>query len=126
MAQPQESLQTFTLVRHISRMRSTAMISPCCSVGRFTACKMMTIITSPACGIPAAPTLASKAVKENREYLAELAVDAILNVAEKTDGGYRVDLDDIVVEKKPGESIMGTKVVEGIAIDKEMIHSGAR
>ncbi|MFQ6075707.1 MAG: thermosome subunit beta [Candidatus Bathyarchaeia archaeon] len=69
-------------------------------------------------------SMASKAVRENRDYFAELAVDAILKVAEKTDEGYKVDLDDIEVEKKAGESLMGTKVIEGMAIDKEVVHSG--
>jgi len=35
-----------------------------------------------------------------------------------------VDLDDIMVEKKPGESVTETKLVEGLVLDKEVVHSG--
>ena len=68
--------------------------------------------------------MASKLVAEHREYLAELAVQAVLQVAEKTEKGYKVDIDDIKVEKKPGESITGTKLINGIVLDKEIVHSG--
>jgi len=54
-------------------------------------------------------SMASKLVAENREELAEIAVDAVLHVAQKVGDEYRVDLDDIMVEKKPGESITDTK-----------------
>jgi len=69
-------------------------------------------------------TMASKLVAQNREQLAELTVDAILYVAEKVGEEYRVDLDDIMVEKKPGESITNTKLIKGIVLDKEVVHPG--
>jgi len=69
-------------------------------------------------------SMASKLVSENREYLAKLAVEAILQVAEKTEEGYRVDVDDVKVEKKPGESVTDTKLIKGIVIDKEVVHPG--
>jgi thermosome len=68
-------------------------------------------------------SLASKLVSENRELLAELSVNAILYVAQKVAGEYRVDLDDIMVEKKPGESVASTKLIEGIVLGKEAAHS---
>jgi len=69
-------------------------------------------------------SMASKLVAEHREYLAELAVKAILQVAEKEDGKYKVDVDDVKVEKKPGESIRDTMLINGIVLDKEVVHSG--
>jgi thermosome len=69
-------------------------------------------------------SMASKLVAEHREYLAELAVKAILEVAEKENGKYKVDVDDIKVEKKPGESVSDTKLIQGIVLDKEVVHSG--
>jgi thermosome len=69
-------------------------------------------------------SMASKAVSESKSYLADLAVEAILKVARKTDEGYKVDLDDIKVEKKAGESMAETKLIEGIVLDKEVVHSG--
>ncbi len=69
-------------------------------------------------------SMASKLVAENREQLAEIAVDAVLYVARKVGDEYRVDLDDIMVEKKPGESITDTKLIKGIVLDKEVVHPG--
>ncbi len=68
--------------------------------------------------------MASKLVAENREYLSGIASSAILHVAEKVEGEYKVDLDDIMVEKKPGESLTDTKLIEGIVLDKEVVHPG--
>jgi thermosome len=69
-------------------------------------------------------SMASKLVAQNREQLAELTVDAILYVVKKVGKEYRVDLDDIMVEKKPGESITDTKLIKGIVLDKEIVHPG--
>jgi len=69
-------------------------------------------------------SMASKLVAEHREYLADLAVKAVLQVAEKEVGKYKADIDDIKVEKKPGESVRDTKLINGIVLDKEVAHSG--
>ncbi|MEM3458112.1 MAG: thermosome subunit beta [Candidatus Bathyarchaeia archaeon] len=69
-------------------------------------------------------SMASKLVAEHREYLADLAVKAILAVAEKENGKYKADVDDVKVEKKPGESLKDTKLIQGIVLDKEVVHSG--
>lgn len=69
-------------------------------------------------------SMASKLVAEHREYLAELVATAILSVVEQTKDGFKVDLDDIKVEKKPGESVTDTKLINGIVLDKEVVHSG--
>ncbi|MEM3579792.1 MAG: thermosome subunit beta [Candidatus Bathyarchaeia archaeon] len=69
-------------------------------------------------------SMASKLVAEHREYLADLAVKAILQVAEKEDDKYKVDVDDVKVEKKPGESVRDTMLINGIVLDKEVVHSG--
>ncbi|MBS7610201.1 TCP-1/cpn60 chaperonin family protein [Candidatus Bathyarchaeota archaeon] len=68
--------------------------------------------------------MGTKSVAENKEFLASIAVDAILQVAQRVDGEYRVDLDDVKVEKKAGESLMDTKLIQGIALDKEVVHPG--
>ncbi|MEM2182989.1 MAG: thermosome subunit beta [Candidatus Bathyarchaeia archaeon] len=69
-------------------------------------------------------SMASKLVSENREHLAEIAVDAILHVAQKVGDQYKADLDDILVQKKPGESITDTRLIYGLVIDKEVVHPG--
>ncbi|RLE82466.1 MAG: thermosome subunit [Thermoprotei archaeon] len=71
----------------------------------------------------AATALASKVVAEYRDFLANLAVDAILHVVQKLpDGSLKVDLDDVKVEKKKGESIEDTTLIKGIVLDKEVVH----
>ena len=69
-------------------------------------------------------SMASKLVAEHKEYLADLAVKAVLAVAEKEGEKYKVDVDDVKVEKKPGESVRDTKLIHGIVLDKEVVHSG--
>ena len=67
-------------------------------------------------------SLASKIVSENKEQLAEITVEAVLLVAHTVGDEYRVDLDDIMVKKKPGESVVGTKLIRGIVLDKGFVH----
>jgi len=69
-------------------------------------------------------SMASKLVAEHREYLAEIAVKAILAVTEKVGDKYRADVDDVKVEKKTGESVQETKLIQGIILDKDVSHSG--
>jgi thermosome len=70
-------------------------------------------------------SLATKLVSRDSSHLANLIVDALLLVAEKDkDGKYRVDIDNVKVEKKPGGSILDTQLVRGIVVDKEVVHAG--
>ncbi len=72
----------------------------------------------------AVTAMGSKIVSEYKEYLAEIAVKAMLAVAEKTADGYKVDVDDVKMEKKTGESLGETSLINGIVLDKEIVHSG--
>ena len=65
--------------------------------------------------------MASKLVRENRDFLADLTVEAILKVAEKEGDSYKVDIDDVKVEKKTGASLVETRLIEGVAMDKEVV-----
>jgi thermosome len=69
-------------------------------------------------------SMASKLVAEYKEHLADLTVKAILEVAVKENNEYKADVDDVKVEKKPGESLSDTKLIQGIVLDKEVTHSG--
>ena len=66
--------------------------------------------------------MGSKIVAEYKEYLADLAVKAMWAVAEKNDGVYKVDVDDVKIEKKKGESLTDTTLINGIVLDKEIVH----
>lgn len=72
----------------------------------------------------ATTTLASKLVSSNANELADIVVDAILAVAEKAGDKYKVDIDNIKVEKKAGGSLRDTKLINGIVLDKEIVHGG--
>ena len=69
-------------------------------------------------------SMASKLVAGSKEYLGEIATSAVLQVAVKSGDGYKVDIDNVKVEKKPGESLTDTKLINGIVLDKEAVHSG--
>lgn len=69
-------------------------------------------------------TMGSKIVAEYKEYLADLVVKAMFSVAEKHDGAYRADVDDVKVEKKTGQSLQDTSLINGVVLDKEIVHSG--
>ena len=71
-------------------------------------------------------SMLTKLIAREADEVAELVVNAVLQVAEqKPDGkGYRVDLDDIKVEKKAGGSLADTKLIKGIVLDKEVVHGG--
>lgn len=67
----------------------------------------------------------SKLVSDDSPVLAQIVVNAAKQVAEKTEGGVlKLDLDNIKVEKKAGESIHDTKLIKGIVLDKEVVHAG--
>lgn len=85
-------------------------------------------------------TMASKMVSGQSEILANIVVDAILKVVEEIEledsstkrsgsttlgrSKYRVDMDNVKVEKKAGASINDSRLIEGIVLDKEVVHGG--
>jgi thermosome len=70
-------------------------------------------------------SMQTKLVSRESQELGELVVSAVLQVAEKTDTGtFKVDLDNIKVEKKPGGSLHDTSLIKGIVLDKEVVHAG--
>jgi len=69
-------------------------------------------------------SMASKLVSGYRDYLADLVVDAVLQIVEEKDGEYEVDLDYVKMEKKHGESVTDTQLIKGLVIDKEVVHPG--
>jgi len=68
--------------------------------------------------------MTGKKAESGREALADLVVKAVRQVADRTDGGYRVDIDHIGVEKKAGGSIADSVLVHGVILDKERVHPG--
>ncbi|MFA6398999.1 MAG: TCP-1/cpn60 chaperonin family protein, partial [archaeon] len=60
---------------------------------------------------------------ESADALADLVVEAITSVADTT-GKITVDENNIKLEKKTGGSLKDTKLISGIVIDKEIVHTG--
>ena len=69
-------------------------------------------------------SMESKLVSEDSVMLSKIVVDSILQVVEKQGDNYKVDLDNVKVEKKAGGSIRNTSLIKGIVLDKEVVHSG--
>jgi thermosome len=73
----------------------------------------------------ATTSIASKLVITNSEVLSGLVVDASLRVADELDEKkFKIDLDNIKVEKKAGGSLHDSQLIQGIVIDKEIVHPG--
>jgi thermosome len=72
----------------------------------------------------ASTSMQSKLISEDSSNLSKIVVDAILSIATKKGDQYSVDLENIKVEKKPGGSIDDTQIIQGIVLDKEIVHSG--
>jgi thermosome len=66
--------------------------------------------------------MTGKSVGGERETLADIAVEAVMSISEKTDGKFRADIDNVQVEKKHGGSVADTKLIKGIVLDKERVH----
>ena len=69
-------------------------------------------------------SMQSKLVSDDSESLSKLVVSAVLKIADKNENGYSVDLDNLKVEKKSGGSVQDTALINGIVLDKEVVHSG--
>ena len=69
-------------------------------------------------------SMQTKLVRRDSANLSDIIVKAVVAVAEKVEDGYKVDIDDIKVEKKAGGSIKDSTLTKGIVLDKEVVHSG--
>ncbi len=67
--------------------------------------------------------MTGKSAEKASEELSKLSVKAIKKVVEIKNGKPFVDTENIKIEKKQGGSINDTKLIEGLLIDKEVVHS---
>jgi thermosome len=72
----------------------------------------------------AVTSMASKAVGPAKEHLAEIAIDAVKQIAEQRGDKRMADIDNIQIIKKTGKSLFESQLVKGLIIDKEVVHSG--
>jgi thermosome len=69
-------------------------------------------------------SMGSKAVGSAKEHFAEIAIDAVKQIAEKRGDKIIADIDNIQLVKKTGKSLIETHLVRGIIVDKEVVHPG--
>jgi archaeal chaperonin len=69
-------------------------------------------------------SMQTKLVSKEADELAEIVVKAILQVVESVNSKNKVDIDDVKVEKKAGGSLRDTTLIQGIVLDKEVVHGG--
>ena len=68
-------------------------------------------------------SMRSKVIGQAGDHFANLAIDAVKQVTETRDGALTADKDDIQVIKKTGKSLLDTQLIQGIIVDKEVVHS---
>jgi len=68
-------------------------------------------------------SLNTKGIFGSQNRFAELAVEAVMQVTEKSNGKVKADIDLVKVMKKHGKSLEESELVNGIIIDKEVSHS---
>ena len=71
----------------------------------------------------AVTAMTGKNVTGDKAMLAELAVEAILKIAEQDGSTLYVDVGNIKIEKKEGGGWKDTKLLQGVVIDKDRVHS---
>ena len=67
-------------------------------------------------------SVASKIVAGVADKLSELAIRAVDAVKREEDGKLKIPLGDIKVEKREGGSLEDTELIDGIVLDKEVVH----
>lgn len=70
----------------------------------------------------AVTSMNSKSVLGAKEHFADIAVKAIKQIAEKKDGKIEANRDMVNLVKKQGKSILETELVQGMVVDKELVH----
>jgi thermosome len=66
--------------------------------------------------------MAGSLISTHAKMLADMAIQAVLKVSTKRDDRYEVDLDNVKIEKKPGGSLEESNLIDGVALDKEVVH----
>jgi len=64
----------------------------------------------------------SKLIAGVKNHFASIAVKAVTQIQEERGGKILIDLDQIQIIKKEGKSLIDTNLIEGIIVDKEIVH----
>ena len=66
--------------------------------------------------------MTGKGAEVAKEYLAEIIVQAVIDIAEDDNSQVTVDTNQIKIEKRVGGGVEDTELIQGLAIDKERVH----
>ncbi len=69
-------------------------------------------------------SMSSKGSEARGEKLAELCTKAVKQIVEEVNGKLEADIDNIKIEKKTGGGSADSQLVQGIVLDKEVVHPG--
>jgi len=61
---------------------------------------------------------------ESTDELSDIVVEALTQIADQENGKIEIDIDNVKVEKKQGASLGESQLIQGIVIDKEVVHGG--
>ncbi|MBD3202805.1 thermosome subunit [Candidatus Woesearchaeota archaeon] len=71
----------------------------------------------------ASTAMTGKGAESSKEKLSEIVVNSVLEIKIKQDDKILIDIDDIKLATKVGESIDHTELIQGIVLDKDRVHS---
>ncbi|MHC1589537.1 MAG: thermosome subunit beta [Candidatus Hecatellaceae archaeon] len=72
----------------------------------------------------ASTAVRSKAIASAREKIIDMAIKAVKTIAEQRGDKWVADVDLIQITKKAGGSFADTRLINGLIIDKEVVHAG--
>jgi len=64
----------------------------------------------------------SKLITGVKSHFADIAVKAVTQIKEERGDNIIIDLDQIQIIKKEGKSLLDTNIIDGIIVDKEIVH----
>lgn len=72
----------------------------------------------------AGTALTGKGAESAKEKLSDMAVKAVKRVMEHENGKFSFDKENIKLEKRTGDSVEHSELIEGIVVEKEAVHPG--
>ncbi|MEK6968132.1 MAG: thermosome subunit beta [Nanoarchaeota archaeon] len=67
--------------------------------------------------------MTGKGAEQDKDHLSSLIVKAVQQIADTVNGTTKIDDSNVKIEKKVGGSVEDTELIQGILLDKEMVHS---
>lgn len=68
--------------------------------------------------------LNSKSVHTAKDKISDIAVEAVLAIAEENNGKITANLDNVKIIQKQGKGLVDSHLVTGVIIDKDVLHQG--